>query len=200
MSKLKIKVLCLAIAFAGSAYIANGQRYVKDVLTHKVVVNHPDKSIVAYVKPVKHISLDVEKRYYWFSPNQINTTQGGFSGKLLNGSYQEFYANKQLSRSGYLNKGLKTGIWKSWDEKGGLTDDYTWTAGRMNGVYHKYDSLGKVLETGKYSNDLLHGKQLTYTNGEPKQVLYKRGKVTVPKKFRLPKFIRHIFHREPKAI
>lgn len=148
MIKLNINILCLAAAFSGSVLMANGQRYVKDVLTHKVVINQVDRSIVAYVKPVKQVSLDTDKRYYWFSTNQINSTQGGFSGKLLNGSYQEFYASKQLKESGYLDKGLKSGVWKNWDESGKLKDDYSWKSGKMNGVYHKYDSVGKVQEMG----------------------------------------------------
>jgi len=171
MTKLNINSLCLAIIFAGSVYTAKGQKYVEDVLTHKVTVNQVDRSIVAYVKPVKQVLLDTDKRYYWYAHNHINSTQGGFSGKLLNGSYQEFYSGKQLKESGFLYKGLKNKVWKNWDEKGTLKDDYTWKSGRMNGVYHKYDSTGKVLEAGKYKNDLLQGKQTRYTADGVKEVL-----------------------------
>lgn len=200
MIKRNINILCLAVAFAGSVLVANGQEYVKDFLTHKVIVNQVDRSIVAYVKPVKQFSLDTDKRYYWFSHHQINSTQGGFSGKLLNGSYQEFYANKQLKESGYLNKGLKSGTWKSWNAGGKLKDDYSWKAGNRNGVYHTYDSAGKVLESGNYKNNLLHGKQKTYAATGVKELLYKNGKVTERKKLRMPKFMRNIFHKKPKTM
>lgn len=190
----------MLVTFAGSVVMAKGQRYVKDFLTHKVVVNQVDCSIVAYVKPVKQVSLDTDKRYYWFSTNQINSTQGGFSGKLLNGSYQEFYANKQLKESGYLNKGLKSGVWKSWNERGKLKEDYTWKYGSRSGVYHKYDSIGNVQETGVYKNNKLHGKQKSYTATGVKELLYKNGEATERKKLRMPKFIRNIFHKKPKTM
>lgn len=200
MIKPNINILCLFMVFVGSVYAAKGQNFVKDFLTHKVVVNQENRSIVAFVKPVKRISLDTDKHYYWFSPNQISRTQGGFSGKLLNGNYQEFYANKQQKESGYINKGLKDGVWKAWDEKGNLKADYTWASGRMNGVYHKYDSVGKVQETGMYKNDLLHGKQKSYTAGGIKELLYKNGKVKERKKVKMPKFVRKIFTKKPKSM
>lgn len=200
MIKRNINSLCLAVVFAGSVHAAKGQKYVKDFLTHKVIVNQVDRTIVAYVKPVKQITLDTDKRYYWFSTNQINSTQGGFSGKLLNGSYQEFYASKQLKESGYVDKGLKTGLWKNWDTTGKLKDDYTWNFGKMNGVYHKYDSTGKVLEAGKYKNDLLNGKQKHYQGDTVKEVLYKKGKVRERKQLRMPAFINRIFHKKSKTI
>lgn len=200
MSKLKINSIYLAIVFLGTMHAAKGQHYVKDILTHKVVVNQPEYSIVAYVKPVKKVSLDTDRKYYWFSHNHINSTQGGFSGKLLNGSYQEFYAKKQLKESGNLEKGLKTGIWKNWNEKGTLNNDYTWKSGRRNGLYHKYDSVGKVQEQGTYKNDLLNGRQKSYTADGVKEILYKKGKVTEPKKLRMPNFMRKIFHKKPKTM
>lgn len=199
MIKRNINILCLLVTFACSVPMAKGQRNVKDFLTHKVVVNQVDRSIIAYVKPVKQISMDTDKRYYWFSTNQINSTQGGYSGKLLNGSYQEFYMNKQLKETGYLEKGLKSGIWKSWDEAGKLKDDYTWKSGSRNGIYHKFDSTGKVMETGVYKNNLLNGKQKTYTAAGVKELLYKKGQITERKKLRMPKFMRKIFHKTPKA-
>lgn len=200
MIKLNINIPWLAIVIIVSSCVAKGQDLVKDFLTHKVIVNLENRTIVAYVKPVKSVSLDSDKYYYWFSPNQISSTQGGFSGKLLNGDYQEFYTNKQLKESGYLNKGLKIGVWKSWKENGKLETDYTWDSGRMNGVYHKYDSVGKVQETGRYKNDLLHGKQKSYTIEGIIEQLYKNGIVIERKKIPMPKFLRDFFNKKPKSM
>lgn len=200
MIKLNTNIFCLLVAFVGFINAVNAQKYSKDFLTHKVIVNQVDRSIVAYVKPVKSFSLDNDKRYYWFSNNQINSTQGGFSGKLLNGDYKEFYPSKQLKESGYLNKGLKVGIWKNWDEKGNLKDEYSWGSGQKNGIYHKYDSIGKVQEFGRYKNDLLHGKQKRYDTAGVSELLYKKGKVREPKKIPTPKFLRKIFNKKAVLI
>lgn len=200
MIKLNINIFYLLVAFVGFVNAAKGQKYTKDLLTHKVIVNQVDRSVVAYVKPVKSISLDNDKRYYWFSTNQINSTQGGFSGKLLNGDYKEFYMNKQLRESGYLNKGLKVGIWKNWDEEGNLKDDYNWTSGEKNGIYHKYDSVGKMQESGRYKNDLLHGKQKIYDTVGVSEQLYKKGKITERKKIPTSKFLRKIFNKKARSI
>lgn len=202
MIRQDIRTFLLAVFFVGSVGVARGQKYEKDYLTHKVIVNEVDRTIVAYVKPVKQVTLDTDKRYYWFSNDQINSTQGGFSGKLLNGCYEEFYADKNLKEKGSLDKGLKAGVWKRWDEKGNLKDDYTWDLGRRNGIYHKYDSVGKVLETGRYKKDLLNGKQYTYAGTGVKELRYKEGKVVVRKKLRMPNFISKLFgkKKKPKAV
>lgn len=199
MIRQHMRTFLLALFFVGSVNVTMGQKYEKYYLTHKVIVNEVDRTIVAYVEPVKQVSLDTDKRYYWFSSDQINSTQGGFSGKLLNGRYEEFYANKNLKEKGHLDKGLKTGIWKRWDEKGKLKDDYTWNLGSLNGIYHKYDSVGKVLETGKYKNDLLNGKQYTYAGTAVKELRYKDGKVVVPKKLRMPRFMSKLFEKKKKS-
>lgn len=200
MIKININIPCLAIIIVVSSYVARGQDIVKDFLTHKVIVNNVDGHIVAYVKPVKQFAPDRDKRYYWFSPNQISSSQGGFSGKLLNGDYQEFYMNKQLKESGYINKGLKRGVWKSWDENGKLKADYTWAFGQMNGVYHKYDSVGKIQETGRYQNDLLDGNQKSYTTESIMERFYKNGIVKERKKIPMPKFLREIFNKKTKSM
>ncbi|TKC60300.1 hypothetical protein FBD94_15455 [Pedobacter hiemivivus] len=198
MIRQYIRIFLLSLFFVGSVGVAVGQKYEKDYLTHKIIVNEEDRTIVAYVKPVKQISLDTDKRYYWFSNDRIKSTQGGFSGKLLNGRYEEFYADKNLKEKGSLDKGLKSGVWKRWDEKGKLKDDYTWNLGRMDGIYHKYDSVGKVLETGKYKNDLLNGKQYTYAGTGVKELRYKDGKVVVRKKLRIPRFMGKLFDKKKK--
>ncbi len=200
MIKEKFNFLCLALVFAGSVLAAKGQKNVNELLTHKVIVNQGDHTIVAYAKPVDQISLDIDKRYYWFSSNQIKSTQGGFSGKLLNGSYQEFYPNKQLKESGFVTKGLKAGLWKSWDRTGQLQNDYNWNSGRRNGVYHIYDSTGIVFEVGRYRNDLLNGKQKLFHGDSVKVVLFRNGKVRERKKLRMPAFINKIFHKNPKTL
>ncbi len=96
----------------------------------KVRIAENDKTILAEIIPVnKNPKANPTLYYYWYSANVIHLTQGGFSGKLLNGSYDEFYANNNLKQQGNFKKGLKDGVWKSWDENGTLTQVSTWKNG-----------------------------------------------------------------------
>ncbi|TKC09082.1 toxin-antitoxin system YwqK family antitoxin [Pedobacter frigoris] len=199
MNKL-IKRISLPVILLLMVNVTYGQRSVIDkYLTHKVVINDLSHDVIAYVKPVDGIVPQSDRTYYWFSANKINSTQGGYSGRLLNGSFQDFYSNKSLKESGLFRAGLKSGKWKSWIESGRLTDEYNWSTGRKNGQYIKYDSLGNVKEKGKYRNDLLNGKQRTFAAGQEKVVLYKKGKITERKKLKMPAFISNIFKKKPKT-
>lgn len=167
------------------------QSYSDEFLTHRVTTNFADHTVVAYVKPVDNVSILNDRTYYWFSGNHINSTQGGYSGKLLNGEYQDFYNNKNLKESGAFSKGLKNGIWKTWSENGILNNLFTFRNGRKNGVYAKYDQTGKVLEKGSYKNDLLSGRQTISVGDSIKVLSYKEGKIKESKSF-LPEFVRRI--------
>ena len=69
--------------------------------------------------------------YYWYDANQIHMTQGGFSGKLLDGLYAAYYRNKNLEEQGNFKKGLKTGIWKKWRADGSLESTTQWNHGLL---------------------------------------------------------------------
>lgn len=108
---------------------AFGQK-LPDYGLNKVRIAQTDKTIVAEIKPV---SLDPSIKqnlvYYWYSANIIHNTQGGFSGKLLNGQYTEYYPDKNLREQGEFKNGLKDGIWKSWNDDGILTATTNWKRG-----------------------------------------------------------------------
>lgn len=196
---IRLKLVMLFFAFHISATVF-GQQYPKDMLSHKVIVNHDDRTIVAYTKPFKPRSALSDRQYYWFKQHAIGSTQGGYSGKLLNGSYQEFYANKQLSEAGNMSKGLKHGVWKLWNPNGKLLRDDTWDNGTKTGLYHKYDSLGRAVESGFYKNNLLNGKQVILHGDSIKNVRYRNGQLVVPKKQK-PGYIKRVFNKiKPKFL
>lgn len=97
--------------------------------TNKVRIVQPDKIIEAETQPLTAPRPKARLFYYWYSSNQIHSTEGGFSGRLLNGSYNEFYLSRNLKEQGAFDKGLKNGTWKEWAEDGQLIKTTRWKKG-----------------------------------------------------------------------
>jgi len=117
------------IFFCFLCYPAYSQK-LPDFGLNKVRITQPDKIIVAEIEPVSSSpSIKSNLSYYWYNANTIHISQGGFSGKLLNGLYTEYYTNKNLKEQGNFKKGLKDGVWKSWNEEGILTSVTNWKLG-----------------------------------------------------------------------
>ena len=121
-------VILLIFCFFG--YAASAQQ-LPDYGLDKVRINEAGQTIVAELasgsvsptaKPAVH--------YFWYNSGAIHETQGGYSGRLLNGQYTAFYLNKNLKEQGIFKKGLKDGVWKSWRENGSLLAAVTWKHGR----------------------------------------------------------------------
>jgi antitoxin component YwqK of YwqJK toxin-antitoxin module len=125
---MKRIITILLFLLSGSVY---AQKY-PDLGLDKVRIVEPDKVIVAEINPVsKEQSAKSDRFYYWYSSNKIHFSQGGYSGKLLNGLYSEFYPNKNLKEQGTFKNGLKDGAWKSWNEDGTLNQISKWRKGAI---------------------------------------------------------------------
>jgi len=98
----------------------------------KVRLLEADKEIVAEIRvPNKNVHTKKDLFYAWYQANTIHSTQGGYSGKLLNGQYTEYYQNRNLKEQGTYKNGLKTGNWRDWKEDGTLLYQHTWKDGTM---------------------------------------------------------------------
>ena len=74
----------------------------------KVRLLEPGKEIVAEIRvPNKNVHAKKDLFYAWYQANAIHSTQGGYSGKLLNGQYTEYYPNKNLKEQGAYKNGFK---------------------------------------------------------------------------------------------
>jgi hypothetical protein len=123
-----MKRILLAVFFLIS-FSAYAQK-LPDFGVSKVRITEADKTVTAEIMVVgSDPSVRPSLFYYWYNAGVIHSTQGGFSGKLLNGQYNEFYLNKNLKQQGSFKKGLKNGSWKSWSEDGTLILFTTWKNG-----------------------------------------------------------------------
>ena len=168
----------LIVALLGFCSEINAQKYFDDFeIGYRHTLTYPEYKVVFQAQQTNQIVKVIapEKTYWWFSNNQIQTTQGGYSGKLLHGEYTVFYANKNLKEQGHFIMGLKDGLWKNWNESGVLVSQYTFKAGIANGDYFVYDAKGKLIELGKNKNGKIDGEQQRYIADSVVKVKYKNG-------------------------
>jgi len=123
-----MKRIIVVLLFFISGYV-HAQK-LSDYGFDKVRIIEADRIIQAEIKPVdSDPGIKADRFYYWYDDNTIHASQGGFSGKLLNGLYVAYYLNHNLKEQGVFKKGLKDGIWKSWNEDGALGQVANWKNG-----------------------------------------------------------------------
>jgi len=138
-------------------------------------------------------------KYAWFSGNKIAWTQGGYSGKLLDGPYTEFYPNKALKTQGGFDMGLRKGEWRSWTELGNLDSVVHYSKGKLNGRFERYDLNGGLKEKGNYHNGLLNGKLERYLSADSVQVLrYQNGKISMQKPSKVKNWVKGLLRKNKK--
>lgn len=165
----------MVYVFLYGIYHLSAQTKTEQYLSHKITLHENNEVIIASVIPCSVRNPLTDRNYYWSRGNQINKTQGGFSGKLLNGDYNVFYENKNLKESGIYKKGLKSGTWKYWNPEGRLTNKTNFKDGFKHGLEATYDSLGNVKEKIMYFYGQYHGERVKFLGDSVDVKYYKHG-------------------------
>lgn len=130
-------IICLPLVSAAQK--------IPDLGIGKVRITLSDKTIAAELTAnARDFTPKTDKTYYWYGSNAIHATQAGYSGRLLNGQYTEYYLNKNLKVQGNFKEGLKTGVWKKWDQDGRLTETAEWRKGLLDGDATTYAANDSV--------------------------------------------------------
>ncbi|MCB0479846.1 MAG: hypothetical protein KDC83_00360 [Flavobacteriales bacterium] len=80
----------------------------------------------------QYVSQDYKKIIQGFPKEIYFAFKNNPKGKLLKeGLYMKYHPNEKLAIKGKYEKGIQTGIWKYWDEKGRLIRQETWNDGRL---------------------------------------------------------------------
>jgi len=131
--------------------------------TYSVQVNTENERITAHVLNREASFSPVEFLLYtWYSHNQILTTQGGFSGKILHGSYKNEYPNHNLKEQGEYRMGLKEGRWNSWYDNGALSEITHWRRGVKHGKFILFNELGERMIEANFRKGRLDGKMYSF--------------------------------------
>lgn len=156
---------------------SQGQK-LKDITHREVNIHQNDSSIKATILlEEKKVKLHSLVNYYWYYNNSIKTNQGDFQGMLLDGGYHVTTRDGRLITKGNFRKGVKTGEWKNWNEKGELLRITNWKKGYKKGVYQKFVG-GQLVENGKFKRNQLNGHYQKFRNTELiEEGNYKKGKL-----------------------
>lgn len=119
---------------------------------------------IFYADNIK-ISPNSDKSYAWYQSNQLHQTMGGYSGKLLNGWFTQYFPNKNLSEQGLYVKGLKQGVWRHWYDNGNLKSESQWMANIEEGPFVHYDEQGNWIQRGYLKEGKPHGSIENKSNG-----------------------------------
>ncbi len=111
------RVSILVIAFLCLFGLPNvmAQKIVK---SNSVKLNFRDSIVELTFTKKQPRKIKKNETYYWFHNQKIYSTQYGYSGFLLDGTYVVFYSNGQLACKGGFKKGVKKGVWKYWSPSG----------------------------------------------------------------------------------
>ncbi|WP_407427529.1 toxin-antitoxin system YwqK family antitoxin [Arcticibacter sp.] len=179
--------VCLISIMQGLFFTAGAQDLLKRQVS-RVTTVEADRSITAYVFPVRREpAIDPDVTYYWFKAGTIHHTQGGYSGRLLNGHFSSFYLTKNLKEEGDFTNGVKSGLWRNWRENGILERTAYYRNGLENGRFFTYDDSGVVKQTGRMKDGKFHGNVKTYVSQDSVTTVYYRNGAVAAKKKWLPK-------------
>lgn len=187
---MKKRITALFMMFIALNCFAQKMKDLK-VLNH-FSFNNGDFYSEGYLEPSgTHIHTSNKKTYTWFAGGQLHQTQGNYKDRLLDGTYTDSYANKQLAQKGTYKKGLQRGNWSKWREDGTLSFYSHYKKGQLNHYQISYDSVGFPAKRIHYRKGIKQGLEQNYEEGKWKSVgRYKNGK-SFPLK---EPFIKRSFH------
>lgn len=136
--------------------------------------------------------------YHWLKAGQIQQTRGGFDGKLLHGTFTEYYKSGELRAKGQFEKGLKSGEWRMWFLSGEIQKITSFKKGLPHGTERIFGGDGKLKQVNHYKAGLLDGEQITYTDSIPIITRYNEGILQV-KKQKVSKS-KELVPKEPKPM
>jgi antitoxin component YwqK of YwqJK toxin-antitoxin module len=126
-------------------------------------------------KPTKN-KLNELFTYYWYYDGKINHNQGGYSGKLLQGTYEVFDNAGKLIEKGQFKNGLQTNIWTTWYPNGTIKSIVDYKNGFAEGKAKIFDDKRKLIALKHYNKGILQGKSIFYMQDTIIMKKYKDGK------------------------
>jgi antitoxin component YwqK of YwqJK toxin-antitoxin module len=154
-----------------SVFLCYGQKPLKDFYLNRSLKQDGLQYTFTVLDADKHgvWNYKQDRFYFWYKSQCVISTQGSSSGVLLNGDFESFYENKQLSSRGQFNKGLKEGQWLYWRKDGTLLKSEKWSNGVQLGTQINFDEQGRakqtqILKRGRSENKVTDSLIITKKN------------------------------------
>ena len=100
--------------------------------------------------------------YTWYLRNGFASTQGGYEGILLEGSYTKMLRDNTLLEKGQFEEGLKDGKWITWHDQGSKEGVSRWNQGKQQGDQSLYDATGMLEQSQSFRKGKQHGEETIY--------------------------------------
>jgi antitoxin component YwqK of YwqJK toxin-antitoxin module len=100
-----------------------------------------------------------------FSDTSLIKDEFTYKHGILHGKATAWYKNGQMRRSGSYYKGLISGKWEFWDEKGNKTVEANYKDDVLNGSFVLLYSNGKIREKGQFADNKRTGQWSYYNEG-----------------------------------
>ncbi len=103
--------------------------------------------------------------YSWFLDGKIRDSQGDFSGKPLDGTYEMIGPNSELLEKGNFKKGSKWGRWTRWWGNGRIKYLNKYKQGWLHGRSVRFDHNGEVQKRNTFYMGKKEGIEKEYDEG-----------------------------------
>jgi hypothetical protein len=112
-----------------------------------------DSCYTAQGKILQHSDNPTSRRlrYTYYYKNQIFSSNGGYHGYLLDGTWVWHDLQNRLYKKGAYCSGLRDGVWVSWFPDGRIQKMESWKKGRQHGVFRTYDQNGSIVQKGRFN-------------------------------------------------
>jgi hypothetical protein len=126
---------------------------------------------------------DLDRRYWWYGSGEVKSSQGGYSGRLLDGPYLLRTHEGDLLEEGQLTAGKRNGQWRGWYPGGALRGVRHYRAGQLHGPFEEYYPDGSLRREGRYRRGRLRGRVRVYeSNGQRSLLRYREGEEVDPER------------------
>jgi len=107
------------------------------------------------------------KWLFYHSNGKAIMSEENYKNGKLDGVYQTFYSNGELTEITSYKNGLIDGNYKKYSIKGLLYNDFNYSGGKLNGmaIYYSRKS-GDLIKKGPFKNDMRVGTWENYVDGE----------------------------------
>lgn len=173
MPKIAIIILA-ALLMHNDAFCQHNNKWDNDHFQKTSYTDDGVKRVFSFYKEPIRISVSNDLLYAWYDNKVIHNSQGGYSGRLLDGSYTEYYPNRQLRSKGKYKNGVKHGLWKSWHSNGMLKSITHWRKGKVVGKRKIYNTQGELAKTQRFVHGMIKQPKKVNENNVKKSDLKKK--------------------------